>query len=114
MVRGEQLFRTKREGCEDDQAPGCSGAGGPAERCGYLVSLMARLPSARALPFQNVSVSVSPTAIDYATLTFETTGASPGDVFSPYITATNNGNVNEDLKVRGANATLTGGSWTIR
>lgn len=62
---------------------------------------------------QNVSVSVSPTSVNYGTLPFETTKRS-GTAVSPFFTATNNGNVNEDLKVRGADATVTGGPWAIQ
>lgn len=62
---------------------------------------------------QNISVTVSPATVDYLTLTFEATKRS-GTAVSPFFTATNNGNVNEDLNVRGANATFTGGSWTIQ
>lgn len=65
---------------------------------------------------QNVSVSVSPSTVNYGTLTFEATQQS-GTTVSPTFTATNNGNVNEDLKVRGANATEVSGTpftWTIQ
>jgi hypothetical protein len=62
---------------------------------------------------QNVAVSVSPTAVNYGTLAFETTQRS-GDANAPFFTATNNGNVNVDLKVRGADATFTGGGWAIQ
>jgi hypothetical protein len=62
---------------------------------------------------QEIAVSVDPTSVDYGTVAFEGTKRS-GTAASPYFTATNNGNVDIDLRVRGANATFTGGSWTIQ
>ncbi len=62
---------------------------------------------------QNVSVTVNLSTVDYGTLSFEATQRS-GTAPSPFFIATNNGNVNEDLNVRGADATFTGGSWTIQ
>lgn len=76
-------------------------------------------PITATVTVQNVSVTVSPTTIDYGTLAFEATKQS-GTTAAPTFTATNNGNVNEDLKVRGANATKDpsdlGGAftWTIQ
>lgn len=70
-------------------------------------------PITASVTVQNVSVTVSPTTVDYGTEAFETTKRS-GTAVSPFFTATNNGNVNQDLKVRGADATFTGGSWTIQ
>ncbi len=62
---------------------------------------------------QEIAVSVDPTDVNYGTVAFEATKRS-GTAGSPYFTASNDGNVNIDLKVRGANATFTGGSWTIQ
>lgn len=64
---------------------------------------------------QEIAVSVDPSSVDYETVAFEATKRS-GTAASPYFTATNDGNVDIDLRVRGANATLTPGpgSWTIQ
>ncbi len=70
-------------------------------------------PITASVTVQNISVTVSPTSINYGTLAFETTKRSDALATPVTFTATNNGNVNEDLKVRGADATVTGGPWTI-
>lgn len=63
---------------------------------------------------QEIAVSVSPTSINYGTLSFETSKRSDALAAPVTFTATNTGNINEDLKVRGADATFTGGSWSIQ
>jgi len=87
-----------------------------------LVSAALWLPSAAgpeapitaSVTVQNVSVTVSPASVNYGTLSFETTKRSDALTTPVTFTATNNGNVNEDLKVRGSDATFSGGSWTIQ
>lgn len=86
-----------------------------------LLSAALWLPSAAqsedavtaSVTVQNVSVTISPSTVDYGTLSFEATQRS-GTAASPFFTATNNGNVDEDFNVRGTDATFTGGSWTIQ
>ncbi len=61
---------------------------------------------------QEIAVSVSPTTINYLTLPFETSQRSDALATPVTFTASNDGNINIDLKVRGANTT-TGGIWGI-
>jgi len=63
---------------------------------------------------QEIAVSVSPTSVNYGTLPFETSKRSDALAVPVTFTATNDGNIDVDLKVRGADATFTGGSWTIQ
>jgi hypothetical protein len=63
---------------------------------------------------QSVSMTVSPTSIDYGTVPFETSRtslAAPGGPVT--FVATNTGNVTEDFLVRGTNATGSGFTWTL-
>lgn len=71
-------------------------------------------PITASVTVQEIAVSVSPTTIDYRTVPFETTKRSDALTVPVTFTVTNNGNVDEDLKVKGANATVTGGPWTIQ
>ncbi len=70
-------------------------------------------PISASVTVENVSIQVSPTSVNYGTLSLEDTSRS-GTAISPFFTATNNGNVNEDILVRGADATVTGGPWAIQ
>ncbi len=70
-------------------------------------------PISASVTVENVSLQVSPSSVNYGTLSLEDTKRS-GTAVSPFFTATNNGNVNEDLLVRGADATITGGPWAIQ
>ena len=56
---------------------------------------------------QTISISLDITDVNYGTLAFTETATSAT------ITATNDGNVAEDFNVTGANATVTGGPWTL-
>jgi len=58
---------------------------------------------------QNISVSVSPTSVDYGTLPLSTTDLNRSMAESVVITASNNGNVTEDFNIRGSNST----DWTL-
>lgn len=63
---------------------------------------------------QSVSMTVSPTSIDYGTMPFESfrnSLAAPGGAVT--FVATNTGNVNEDFLVRGSPAAGSGFSWAI-
>jgi hypothetical protein len=65
---------------------------------------------------QNIAVSVAPTSVDYNTVPFESSQSSNLATPAVTFTATNDGNVNEDFAVRGADATLSPGpgSWSIK
>ena len=63
---------------------------------------------------QSVSMTVSPTSIDYGTVPFETSRtslAAPDGAVT--FEATNTGNVPEDFLVRGSAATGSGFSWAL-
>jgi hypothetical protein len=63
---------------------------------------------------QSVSMTVSPTSIDYGTVPFETSRPSSAVPGGPVtFTATNTSNVEVDFMVRGTNATGTGLNWTL-
>jgi len=64
---------------------------------------------------QSVSMTVSPTSIDYGTVPFESSQSSLAAAGGPItFTATNTGNVNEDFLVRGTDATGSGFTWTLQ
>ncbi len=69
-------------------------------------------PISASVTVENVSIQVSPSSVNYGTLSLEDTSRS-GTAVSPFFTAINNGNVNEDILVRGADATVTGGPLSI-
>ena len=54
---------------------------------------------------KNISVSVSPTSVNYGILALSTSNASRTTATSSTFTATNNGNVTEKFDIRGTNAT---------
>ena len=57
-----------------------------------------------------VSVTVSPGLVDYGVQDLDDTNLIPTPAS---VTITNNGNVTEDFLVKGANATTSGGAWTL-
>jgi hypothetical protein len=63
---------------------------------------------------QSVSLTVSPTTIDYGVVPFETsrpsTASADGNIS---FLITNTGNVSETFNVRGTSATGTGATWTL-
>lgn len=63
---------------------------------------------------QSVSMTVSPTSIDYGTVPFETSRSSLApEAGSVTFTAENTGNVAVNFMARGANATGSGFTWTL-
>lgn len=70
-------------------------------------------PITATVTAKKIAVSIDPTSVDYGVLDF--TDSQNSGALSPSVTftATNDGNVNEVFNVRGADATFTGGSWTL-
>jgi hypothetical protein len=64
---------------------------------------------------ESISMTVSPTSIDYGTVPFEASRSSLSAVGGPItFVATNTGNVDEDFLVRGTNAAGTGFTWNLQ
>ena len=64
---------------------------------------------------ESISMTVSPTSIDYGTVPFETSRSSLAALSGPItFLATNTGNVNEDFFVRGSNASGSGFTWNLQ
>jgi hypothetical protein len=72
------------------------------------------VPISATVSAKSISVTVDPTSIDYGALAFEESRSSTA--LGITFTATNDGNVNENFAVEGANATGTGPAftWTIQ
>ncbi len=64
---------------------------------------------AATVTMQNVSVSVTDGSISYGTLSSSSTKDTTNAVLNDSQTATNDGNVNQDLNIRGQNST----NWTL-
>lgn len=62
---------------------------------------------------QLISVSVSPTTVDYDILDVSTSDSSRTTAESAAITATNDGNITETFNIKGSNATGGSTSWTL-
>ena len=58
----------------------------------------------------SVSISVSPDAVSYGTVSLGDTDVVPETPYDPVIVATNTGNCWVDMNIRGAN---TDGGWTL-
>ena len=72
-------------------------------------------PISATVTVKEISVIVSPNSVDYEVLAFEES-KTVGTVAAPNFTATNDGSVDEDFLVRGANATVAGSpnAWAIQ